>query len=422
MSFMVVTQSDPSLAENWMADDQKQSKFSTSLDKSKSDLADMYLSDPNLSKYRSSHMDPEREKGDLSPAAHVEKEEDGRGKKSSKKPAEPDATRLFGIPIEVAAKRSDPENWLIPSPIRNAVRYLNEVACDEEGLYRIPGSHAKYLEYKRLFDSGQDVDFLVCERIPQNVAMMVIKYLQELPEPLYTNSLLPRFKKILYTVKEKEKQASLLRKTMEMLPFVNREVFRFLIDHFRFLSLHRSAEQMHGSIMSWGISLGQLMGKIVSALFEKDFCEIPQTIVFGVEFREAARRSHKQACIPSPIRYAAEALLVFRNGPSIFFHPFANFFDSLFLLLPSFQTLEFSISEIKKTALVCSAEPLSPAQSHVRQIRFSLDGGVKTNVFLTSSPLHTVRVLREYLQQLPGFLSPPLPFALFLSLSLPFPS
>ena len=218
------------------------------------------------------------------------------------------------MPIEVAAERSDPDRGLIPSPLRNAVKFLNEKSFEEEGLYRVPGSHAKYLEYKAVFDSGGDVDFLQVERVHQNVAMMVVKFLKDLPEPLYTNALAPRFKRVLYAVKEKDKQRKFLRKTMEMLPFVNREVFRFLVDHFRYLARFRSKEQTNASIMSWGISLGQLMGRLMEVLCEGDVSLIPETVVFGVELGEAARRSHKQRCIPAPVRYAAEAMLVHHAG------------------------------------------------------------------------------------------------------------
>lgn len=42
-----------------------------------------------------------------------------------------------------------------------------------------------YEKYKYLFDHGENVTF-EDEKSPENVAMMVIKYLQELPEPIYS--------------------------------------------------------------------------------------------------------------------------------------------------------------------------------------------------------------------------------------------
>ena len=179
-------------------------------------------------------------------------------------------TKLFGVPVEVAARRSDKEKGLIPLPIRNGIQYLNEKGMEEEGLYRVPGSHNKYLEYRDQFDEGEEVNFFVTERVIQNVAMMVIKFLKDLPEPLYTEALQGRVRKVLYGVKDKEKQKKLMKKTMAMLPLVNREIFRYVVDHFRVLGAFKSEEQMRASILSWGISLGRLMGQLLEFLYESE--------------------------------------------------------------------------------------------------------------------------------------------------------
>ena len=231
-----------------------------------------------------------------------------------KKEKSPEETQLFGIPITLAAKRSDPEHGLIPLPLRNAVRFLNEKSLEEEGLYRVPGSHSKYLEYKATFDAGEEVDFCEVEKVHQNVAMMVIKFLKDLPEPLYTNALTGHVKKTLYGVKDKAKQERNLRKVMGYLPLVNREVFRFLVSHLRALAPHRTEEHMNASILSWGISLGRTMGRLMEMLFEGSDELIPHTIIYGEEFEVAAQRSHKKGLFPSPIRFGVNALLTVQQG------------------------------------------------------------------------------------------------------------
>ena len=256
-----------------------------------------------------------------------------KGRKDQENPKKsPEETQLFGIPITLAAKRSDPEHGLIPLPLRNAVRFLNEKSLEEEGLYRVPGSHAKYLEYKALFDAGEDVDFCEVEKIHQNVAMMVMKFLKDLPEPLYTNTLEGHVKKTLYGVKDKAKQERNLRKVMGYLPLVNREVFRFLVAHLRVLAEHRTAEQTNASIMSWGISLGRTMGRLMEVLFEGSDDLIPHTIAYGEEFEVAAQRSHKKGLLPSPIRFGVNALLTAQQGMFILF--FFSYFMKLFRVDP----------------------------------------------------------------------------------------
>tara|TARA_R110002050_G_scaffold86434_1_gene183757 strand:- start:231 stop:1280 length:1050 start_codon:yes stop_codon:yes gene_type:complete len=266
--------------------------------------------DPATSEKRT-HLKKVKSKGhkSFSEVVSFEKKPKEKKKKSGKeKKGDISDTRLFGVPIELAARRSDPEG-LIPLPLRNAVKFLNTRSLEEEGLYRVPGSHAKYLEYKAAFDAGENVDFLAVEKVHQNVAMMVIKFLKDMPEPLYTDALTPRLKKVLYGVKDKVKQKRLLRRTIGMLPLVNREVLRFLVAHLRVLAEHRTEEHMNASILSWGISLGQTMGRLMEVLFEGGDELIPQTIVFGVSVEVAAQRSHKQGLIPGPVRSCIDHLL-----------------------------------------------------------------------------------------------------------------
>ena len=55
-------------------------------------------------------------------------------------------TKIFGIPLEKAALKNK-KNTLVPSPLLQAFEYIetaqigNFLAIEEEGLYRVPGSH-----------------------------------------------------------------------------------------------------------------------------------------------------------------------------------------------------------------------------------------------------------------------------------------
>mmetsp|Transcript_31726 Transcript_31726/g.49619 ORF Transcript_31726/g.49619 Transcript_31726/m.49619 type:complete len:279 (+) Transcript_31726:24-860(+) len=274
---------------------------------------------------RTEHEEDVRKKKEKEKKEKKEKEK-GRNKlKSSSEPLHkhkgenPEETKLFGIPLMEAAWRTGGEEGLIPAPLRNACEYLNDRGKEEEGLYRVPGAHSKYLEYKAVYDSGEEVNFFEVEKVHQNVAMMVMKYIKELPEPLFTDALSVRVKKVLYGVKDPKKQSQLLRKTIGMLPLVNREVLRYLLAHLRILAKHRSEEQMNASLLSWGISLGRMFGRLMEVLFESTDDLIPETITYGVEFSEAARRSHKKGFVPAPIRFSTEALTKFQEDPEHFF-------------------------------------------------------------------------------------------------------
>lgn len=77
------------------------------------------------------------------------------------------SVKLWGIPLEEAARRSDPD-WLVPGPIRFVVDYLlSQDQCTvvflidshlqdlkEEGIFRVPGSVSRVEEIKAIFQSG----------------------------------------------------------------------------------------------------------------------------------------------------------------------------------------------------------------------------------------------------------------------------
>jgi hypothetical protein len=67
-------------------------------------------------------------------------------------------TTIFGVPLEDACIRS---NALVPLPLTQSIRWLNTKGLDEEGLYRVPGSHSQVEEYKMRFDKGFSKNALV---------------------------------------------------------------------------------------------------------------------------------------------------------------------------------------------------------------------------------------------------------------------
>ena len=66
---------------------------------------------------------------------------------------------LYGIPLEVAAARSDPEG-LVPSPVRKCIAYLiDNQLLGTEGLTRSPGSNTQKKMFIQEFDSDYNFDF-----------------------------------------------------------------------------------------------------------------------------------------------------------------------------------------------------------------------------------------------------------------------
>ncbi|KAL6043073.1 SLIT-ROBO Rho GTPase-activating protein 3 [Balamuthia mandrillaris] len=215
------------------------------------------------------------------------------------------AEPLFGVPLEVAALRSDPERGLVPSPLANAIAWLNKYGLKEKGLYRIPGSQTTFQHYKDMFDRGENVDFEALEeKVVENVAIVVIKYFKELPHSMFSSRLRPDFE-VAAGITDEEEQLVKLKHIFPKMPLAFKETFRLLATHFNLIAEHAETNQMKPSVlgMTWGITFGPAVGNIVAVLAAHPVDElIPPSIVFGVELSEAAKRSDPEGLIPSPIR------------------------------------------------------------------------------------------------------------------------
>eukprot|EP01127_Copromyxa_protea_P010205 TRINITY_DN2466_c0_g1_i3.p1 TRINITY_DN2466_c0_g1~~TRINITY_DN2466_c0_g1_i3.p1 ORF type:complete len:197 (+),score=17.15 TRINITY_DN2466_c0_g1_i3:28-618(+) len=85
--------------------------------------------------------------------------------------------QLWGIPLEEAARRSDPD-WLVPGPIRFGVDYLlsQDKYLKEEGIFRVPGSVSRVEEIREQFQSGKVPKLGVWE--VENAASVILNFLK----------------------------------------------------------------------------------------------------------------------------------------------------------------------------------------------------------------------------------------------------
>ena len=103
---------------------------------------------------------------------------------------------VFGVSLEVAAERSEStvhhKNFIrCPKIVDETVDYLEEHALNTHGIFRIPGSNRRIDTLKKLYDSGEPVDFE--GYTVHDIAGLLKLYLRELPEPLFTIKLLKPF-------------------------------------------------------------------------------------------------------------------------------------------------------------------------------------------------------------------------------------
>mmetsp|Transcript_15919 Transcript_15919/g.62203 ORF Transcript_15919/g.62203 Transcript_15919/m.62203 type:complete len:600 (-) Transcript_15919:85-1884(-) len=101
-------------------------------------------------------------------------------------------TKIFGVNLVMVMSR--PSERTIPTFVKKIIRYLNSQAIDTESLFRISAKAAQMNVIKQKIDAGgiDDIDFFEYND-PHLIAGLLKLYLRELPEPLFTFELYPKF-------------------------------------------------------------------------------------------------------------------------------------------------------------------------------------------------------------------------------------
>lgn len=90
------------------------------------------------------------------------------------------APKYFSSPLEVQVQRIVRDE--APDIMVNCLTELQMRGMDKEGIFRVPGNHAKIREIRNLLEAGQKVSF--CEIDIFDIACILKLWLRDLPEPL----------------------------------------------------------------------------------------------------------------------------------------------------------------------------------------------------------------------------------------------
>ncbi|KAL6044896.1 Pheromone response protein [Balamuthia mandrillaris] len=183
------------------------------------------------------------------------KEEESGGGTTNARP-------VFGIPFADAAQLS--EDGSIPVPVRKCVEYINEKGLEEEGIYRKSGSFGRIKDYRKAFDNGEEVNFSE-EQDPSTVAGVLLLFFKELPEPIYTDSLLNSFLQ-LCRISERTLRFNALTSLLCQLPRCNRITLRYMAEHWRNVAMNAAANKM--SPANIGVCFGSVSSAIVPVLID----------------------------------------------------------------------------------------------------------------------------------------------------------
>ncbi|KAI0315610.1 hypothetical protein OF83DRAFT_1131219 [Amylostereum chailletii] len=99
----------------------------------------------------------------------------------------PSQSSLFGVPLE-ELMGYDGEKGGIPRVVKDAIQYLRETGLNEEGLFRRSPNSALLRQIKEAYDRGHVVS-LENFGDPHLAAVLLKKYIRDLPEPLFPESM-----------------------------------------------------------------------------------------------------------------------------------------------------------------------------------------------------------------------------------------
>ena len=152
-------------------------------------------------------------------------------------------TRMFGLPYEELIRRDGPSS-LVPAWLEKAIDHLEAKALGIQGVFRVSPPKNQLDETKKKIDSAQDVDWT---QLDEHVCTGTIKlFLRELPQPLLTFELYPKFVAAADLPDEAAKVKS-LKAVVNELPKTNMALLKRILNLMVLIERNKEANKMTAS-------------------------------------------------------------------------------------------------------------------------------------------------------------------------------
>ncbi|XP_030756600.1 rho GTPase-activating protein 7 isoform X2 [Sitophilus oryzae] len=148
---------------------------------------------------------------------------------------------VFGVPLTITLQRT---GQVLPRNIEEALRWLQQNATDQVGIFRKPGVKSRIQALRNLVESNVCVDY--SDQQSYDVADMVKQYFRELPETLLTNKLSETFILIFQYVPVYLRRESVLCALL-LMPDEHIEVLQALLHFLLLIAKHSEINQMNES-------------------------------------------------------------------------------------------------------------------------------------------------------------------------------
>ncbi|XP_059091928.1 ralA-binding protein 1-A-like isoform X2 [Tigriopus californicus] len=136
---------------------------------------------------------------------------------------------IFGVPLELATQRHKSHDGVpLPVIVRQCVDFVEEHGLMQEGIYRSAGVKSKQAKLRNTFNARQPV--VLNDYEPAVVAGVLKQFLREIPEPILTPALMPKFEKV-SCESSAQKRIEGMRQLLNSLPECNRTLVQYIFVH-----------------------------------------------------------------------------------------------------------------------------------------------------------------------------------------------
>lgn len=202
---------------------------------------------------------------------------------------------IFGVPLTVAVERNKCHDGIeLPCMLRECIDYIEEHGLSCEGIYRISGVKSKVQFLKDCYNKHLPV--YLEEYEPNIVASLLKTFLRELPEPVLTTSMMPKFEEA-SVIKSEKKRVEQFLKLIDDLPVCNKTLLSWMIVHMKHVIERQKENKM--SLQNVSIVLSptmQISHRVLNILFS----HVKQL------FRDVELKKYKPPMKPTTSRWSLE--------------------------------------------------------------------------------------------------------------------
>ncbi|XP_037557846.1 LOW QUALITY PROTEIN: ralA-binding protein 1-A-like, partial [Dermacentor silvarum] len=173
---------------------------------------------------------------------------------------------IFGVPLLTALEKNPSDDGIeLPAIVRECLDYIEEHGMTCEGIYRMSGVKSTVQQLRAAYNRHEQV--CLSEHGPQVVASLLKQFLRELPDPVLTSELGPKFEEAA-AIKDETRRVETIQKLIEQLPTPNRLLLSWVFVHMTNLIRMEKHNKMNLQNVSVVLSPSmQISHRVLHALF-----------------------------------------------------------------------------------------------------------------------------------------------------------